>query len=229
MIVGLALDAEGIAPAKRYYDRFGVTFPALVDPDYATRFGAVPKTFFVDEHGVVLELENWQQRLSKLGPPRLVSKEIRAQWTDPTKRLDAVQLARLTEANEENSHDLALSTQLGSRYLALGLRDEARAVLLRAITPYQAKDIARAGGEQARLLGQAYFQLARAFEGDRDAQVRHATHSYYLNPSIGFGKQIARIISPDKFDGRPNGDFDNRFREATLSRLVRERKAWLDE
>lgn len=57
-VVGIALDAEGIAPAKLYYERFGVTFPALVDPNYVTGFGAVPKTFLVDEHGVVRELEN---------------------------------------------------------------------------------------------------------------------------------------------------------------------------
>ncbi|MBI2480601.1 MAG: hypothetical protein HYV60_18845, partial [Planctomycetia bacterium] len=79
----------------------------------------------------------------------------------------------------------------------------------------------------ARLLGQAYFQLSRSHAGDREAQVRFASLSFYLNPSVGFGKQIARIISPEKFDGRPDGDFDNTSREATLQRLSEERKAWL--
>ena len=46
--------------------------------------------------------------------------------------------------------------------------------------------------------GEAVFG---AFEGDRDSQVRHATISFYLSPTIGFGKQIARIIAPEKFDG----------------------------
>ncbi|HRX81162.1 MAG TPA: TlpA disulfide reductase family protein, partial [Pirellulaceae bacterium] len=72
-IVGLALDAEGVAPAKLYYEKFGVTFPALVDPDYATQFGAVPKTFFVDEQGVVLELKDWEGQLARLGPLRPVT------------------------------------------------------------------------------------------------------------------------------------------------------------
>ncbi len=228
-MVGLALDAEGIAPAKRYYDRFGVTFPALVDPDYATRFGAVPKTFFVDEHGVVLEVRNWRRRLPELGKTRPVTTKIRAQWSDPDARLDAAELARLTEANSRDQRNLALATQLGSRYSALGLLQEARLVLQRAVKDYDSKTIAQAGGEKAQQLGQAYFQLSRAFEGDRDGQVRHATLSFYLNPTIGFGKQIARIISPEKFDGRPKGDFDNRFREATLRRLKRERQAWLEE
>ncbi len=228
-MVGLALDAEGIAPAKRYYDQFGVTFPSLVDPDYATRFGAVPKTFFVDEHGVVLELKDWQRRLPTLGATRPVTDEVRAKWSDPAARLDAAELARLTEANSRNPDDLHLATQLGSRFVALGLHDEARTILRRAVAKYDEKAAARGGGEQARLLGQAHFQLARTFTGDRQSQVRHATLSYYLNPTIGFGKQIARIIAPEKFDGRPAGDFDNRFREGTLRRLVKERASWLAE
>ena len=63
-VVGLALDAEGIAPAKLYYEKFGVEFPSLVDPNYATQFGVIPKTFFVNEHGVVQDLRNWESRLS---------------------------------------------------------------------------------------------------------------------------------------------------------------------
>jgi hypothetical protein len=77
------------------------------------------------------------------------------------------------------------------------------------------------------LLAQAYFQLARASVGDRDAQVHNATVSFYLNPSVGFGKQISRIIDPKRFDDRPGGDFDNQFREGTLRRLQRQRQAWL--
>ncbi|MBI2477163.1 MAG: hypothetical protein HYV60_00435, partial [Planctomycetia bacterium] len=105
-IVGLALEAEGIAPAKLYYERFGVTFSALVDPDYATQFGAVPKTFFVDEHGVVLELKNWEQRIATLRPIRPITETIRSQWSLPGNRLDAAAIARLTAANAMNPKDL---------------------------------------------------------------------------------------------------------------------------
>ena len=91
-----------------------------------------------------------------------------------------------------------------------------------------AKGVARTGGDpKARLLGPAHCQLARAFEGDRERRARHATLSFYLAPSVGFGKQIARIIAPEKFDHRPAGDFDNDFREGTLKRLRAEREAWL--
>ena len=199
----------------------------MVDPDYATRFGAVPKTFFVDEHGVVLDIRNWRQRLPELGKTRPVTTEIRAQWSDPDARLGAVELARLADANSRDQSDLDVATQLGARYSALGLYQEARVVLQRAVKHHDTKAIAQAGGAESWQLGQAYFQLSRAFEGDREGQVRHATTSFYLNPTIGFGKQIARIISPEKFDGRPKGDFDNRFREATLRRLKQERKEWL--
>ncbi len=160
---------------------------------------------------------------------RPVTAEVRAQWSDPGARLEASELARLTEANSRDPRDLAMATQLGSRYSALGLYQEARVVLQRAVKHYDTKAIAQAGGAESERLGQAHFQLVRAFEGDRDGQVRHATLSFYLHPTVGFGKQIARIISPEKFDGRPNGDFDNRFREATLRRLRQERKAWLDD
>lgn len=226
-VVGLALDAQGIKPAKLYYERFGVKFPALVDPDYATRFGAVPKTFFVDEHGVVLETKNWQSRLPKLGATRPVTDAIRELWSESGTRLASAAIARLTEANSKTPSDLVVATQLGSRYSALGLAKQAQIVLRRAVKNHDAKMIARSGGSDAELLGQAYFQLARASEDDRKNQVRYATLSFYINPSIGFGKQIARIIAPEKFDGRPGGDFDNRFREGTLRRLTRERKEWL--
>jgi len=228
-VVGLALDAEGIAPAKLYYERFGVKFPALVDPDYATRFGAVPKTFFIDEHGVVLDAKNWETRLSQLGATRPVTDKIRSQWSASGARLDSAAIALLTEANSRNPYDLASAAELGSRYLALGLARQSRIVLQRAIEHHDGKAIARVGGRDAEVLGQAYFQLARACEDDRESQVRYATLSFYINPSVGFGKQIARIIAPDKFDGRPNGDFDNQFREGTLRRLTDERKAWLSD
>ena len=142
-VVGLALDAEGVVPAKKYYDRFGVTFPALVDPDYATQFGAVPKTFFVDEHGVVQNARDWEQQLAKLSSPRKVGDEIRSQWTKPGERLDAKAIAGLSAASAKLPNDLAIATQLGSRYLALGLDAEARRVLLRATAHYDAKFAAR--------------------------------------------------------------------------------------
>jgi hypothetical protein len=226
-IVGLALDAEGIAPAKLYYDRFGVTFPSLVDPDYATRFGAVPKTFLVDEHGVVLDAENWEETITQLGPIRHVSDEVRALWSPAGARLDAAALERLARESSASPRNLLLATQLASRYLALELHKEARAVLERAVGHYDAKAVARAGGKSAQLLGQAYFQLSRAYEGDRQHQVEYAEQSFFLQPTVGFGKQIARIIDPEKFDGRPQGDFDNQFREGTLRRLKQQRLEWL--
>ncbi len=228
-VVGLALDAEGIAPAKLYYDKYNVTFPSLVDPDYATQFGAVPKTFFVNEHGVVQDLRDWEQQLASLGKAQPVSNSIRSQWSEVERRVESSAVAVLAQANGLKPHDLTAATQLASRYVALDLRDEAKTVLNRAVQPYEPKAIAKKGGTDARLLGQAYFQLMRASEGDREAQVRYATLSYYLNPSIGFAKQIARIIDPAKFDETANGRLDNTFREGTYQRLKRERAAWLSE
>lgn len=228
-VVGLALDAEGIAPAKLYYEQFGVTFPSLVDPDYATRFGAVPKTFFVDERGVVLDARNWERQLATLGDTKPVADSVRQQWSAAESRLDSAAMARLAEAHAAKPNDLAVATQLASRYLALGLNAEAAAVLQRAIQTYDVKQTALAGGDTARLLSQAYHQLMRSRRDDRERQVRDATTAYYLDPTIGFAKQIARLIDPAKFDHRPNGRLDNTFREATYQRLKRERAEWLAE
>ena len=227
-VVGLALDVEGAAPAKIYYERFGVKFPALVDPNYATGFGAVPKTFFIDEHGVVQKLRGWEKRLQSAGRPRPVTDKIRAQWTDPGARLKPAAIARLVRKYQADPADLVTAVELASRYLALKLNAEARAVLAKSLKRYDPKQVAKSADRaRSRLLGQAYLQLARACEGDRKAQVGHATMSFYLNPSVGFGKQIARVIAPEKFDHRPRGDFDNRFREGTLTRLRKERQEWL--
>jgi hypothetical protein len=227
-VVGLALDAEGIEPARLYYDKFGVTFPALVDPNYATRFTAVPHTFFVDEHGVVLPLENWEQRLKSMEPPAPVAGELRGLWTSPEARLDSQAIAGLIRALERSPNDLGAAVDLASRYLDLKLTREAAQVLQPAIQQYDPRAIARSqDAHLQRLLGQAYFQLSRASEGRRADQVQYATLSFYLQPSVGYGKQIARIIAPEKFDHRPQGDFDNQFREATLRRLRSEREAWL--
>lgn len=225
-VVGLALDAEGVAPAKKYYERFGVTFPALVDPNYATGFGVVPLTFFVNEHGIVQPLRGWEERLAPESELAKVTNEVRAQWTRPGSRLDPAEMARLVEANRKDPRDVKTAVDLSSRYLDLELPVEARKVLKIAVKGHDLRKAARST-ESQRLFGQAYFQLSRASVGNRDQQVQHATTSFYIFPSIGFGKQIARIIDPAKFDGRPEGDFDNEFREATLRRLKIEREEWL--
>ncbi|MEX0717519.1 MAG: TlpA disulfide reductase family protein, partial [Planctomycetaceae bacterium] len=162
-VVGIALDVEGAAAAKPYYDKHGVTFPALVDPNYATGFGVVPLTFFVDEHGVVRKLADWENRLKPAGELRPVTDEIRGQWTEPGSRFGPRAIAELVARHEAAPTDLATSVELASRYVDLGLHEEARAVLEPAVNRHDAKQVARGDDAQrARLLGQAYLQLARA-------------------------------------------------------------------
>lgn len=227
IVVGLALDAEGIGPAQLYYEKFGVTFPALVDPNYATGFGAVPKTFFVDEFGVVQDLQGWEEKLSDASPLKTVSEEVRAQWTENSARLRADEIARLLDRHLDSPSNLEIAVDLASRYLDLDLTHEAAAVLDAAVPSYDPHRIANSGdAEKTRQLGEAYFQWSRAAPS-RAGRVSRATIAFYLNPSVGYGKQISRIISPERFDGRPGGDFDNEFREATLRRLQQDRKTWL--
>ena len=229
-MVGIALDSEGVGPAKRYYEKFDVSFPALVDSNYATGFGAVPKTFFIDEHGVVAELRDWENRIKPADQLRPVTEQVRSQWTRPDKRLDPANIAALALKHSNRPANLAVAVELASLYLDLELATDAARVLNDSLSNYDSKKVARSKDRaQARLLGQAFFQLSRAAAHDRNDRVRYATLSFYLNPSVGYGKQIARIIAPEKFDGRPNGDFDNKFREATLRRLRRERLQWLEK
>lgn len=228
-IVGLALDAEGIEPAKRYYDEFGVTFPALVDPNYATRFAAVPKTIFIDEHGVVLSHKgnDWEAKLADLPPLRPVTESIKKKWTDPGIRLKKSSMEELVARNQELPADLRIAAELGSRYISLNQHHLADAVLSEAATQLDPREVARGDKNTSRELARVYFQWSRAAVESREQQVERATTSFFLDPTVGFGKQIARIIAPEKFDGRPKGDFDKEFREATLRRLKAERKAWL--
>jgi hypothetical protein len=227
-VVGIALDAEGIGPAKIYYDKFGVTFPALVDPNYATAFTAVPKTFFIDERGVVQPLDKWEQKLGSSHQLTPVTEKIRSQWSPPEARFDPQTITRLVKTLESEPGNLAVAVDLASRYSDLGPSREAASVLRPIIRQYDPHEVARSQDRTlSQLLAQAYFQFSRASVGNRDDQVRNATLSFYLNPSVGYGKQISRIIAPEKFDDRPNGNFDNQFREATLRRLRREREKWL--
>ena len=88
--------------------------------------GAVPKTFFVDEHGVVQDTRHWEQELAKLGKTKPVTNDIRSQWSASASRLDGAELASLVAGNLKQPYDLTIATQLGSRYLALRLYDESR-------------------------------------------------------------------------------------------------------
>lgn len=226
-VIGIALDVEGVAPAKKYYDEFGVTFPALVDPNYATRFGVVPLTFFVDEHGVVQPLEDWESRLRDADELEPVTEADRRRFSTPGQRLDQSAIAALTERLRDDPQQLDTAVELGSRYLDLNLKSAAREILTEAVNHYEPRAIALSDDEPTRvLLANAHLQLSRASDS-RDARVHHATLSYYLNPTVGFAKQIARIIAPEKFDDRPDGRFDNEFREATRRRLEQERRDWL--
>jgi len=228
-VVGIAMDVEGIAPAKKYYDEFGVTFPALVDPNYATRFGVVPLTFFVNEHGVVQPLEDWESRILPPDDLQPVTEEIREQFTAIGERLQPAGVEQLAAQLRSDPADLSVASELASRYMELDLREAARTILKTAVAEYDPKDMARMKESPTRtLLANAYLQLSRS-ETDRDRSVEYATMSYFLNPTIGFAKQISRMIAPEKFDDRPDGRFDNEFREATRRRLERERRAWLSE
>lgn len=226
-VVGIALEAEGIEPARIYYEKHGVRFPSLVDPNYATRFQGVPKRFFVNELGVVQPFENWESHLKEPRSP--VTESVREQWSDPQSRLNARRIARLMDAHRSDPADLAVAVDLGSRLIDRGRFEQARRVLDASTAGRRPKAVARSGDDATRrLLGQAYFQLSRATSGDRAKQVEFATLAFYLDPSVGLGKQIARIMAPEKFDGRPGGDFDNAFREGTLARLRQQRREWLD-
>ena len=160
-VVGLALDAEGVGPAKEYYDKFGVTFPSLVDPNYATKFGAVPKTFFVDEFGVVMSARGWETKLPQLGPLKPVPEEVRQQFNEAQSRLGATAVAALARVNASDPSDLTIAVQLASRYNQLGLHKEAFRIVKAAVTGIDLPKAAIANDSLTALLSQAYLQLSR--------------------------------------------------------------------
>lgn len=228
-IVGIAMDSEGIEPAKKYYETYGVTFPALVDPDFATGFGYVPWTFFVDEHGVVRgKGDEWKTMIKPADKLKPVSPQILAQWTDSNSRLAPEAVDALRQEQQDSPEDLSIATELASRYLTLGEEPKAKAVLQAAAAAYDAKAVAKAGEpEQRTLLSRAFLQLSRAEEGDHAARVEAARTAYFIAPSIGLAKQISRIADPAKFDDRPDGTLDNPYRNDYAKRIAADRAAWL--
>ncbi|MEM7394913.1 MAG: hypothetical protein AAF492_21485, partial [Verrucomicrobiota bacterium] len=226
-VVGIAMDLEGIEPAKKYYERFGVTFHALVDPNFATRFSYVPWTFFVNEHGVVQKTKNWENRLKPATELQPVTEAIRNQWTGRGERQDPKTLAAYVERLKKDPADLAAAVDLGSRYLDTGRLLEARRMLKTAVAQHDAAQVDKKGSaEQKELLAAAWFQLARTWNDDREKQVEAAKMAYNLKPTIGLAKQITRIIDPDKFDKTPNGRLDNTYRNAKAREIKNEREAW---
>ena len=126
-----------------------------------------------------------------------VTDRIRSQWSLPSARLEPEAIARLVKTLESDPSNLASAVDLASRYLDLKLKREAANVLRPTVQQYDSLEVARSrDGRVSELLGQAYFQLSRASEGNREKQVSYATLSFYLNPSVGYGKQISRIIAP---------------------------------
>ncbi len=108
-IVAIAMDVEGVEPAKRYYEKYGVKFHALVDPNYATRFGYVPWTFFVDEHGVVQDSKDWQSRIKPKDQLKPVTPAVRAKFTSAKDRLQADAIAELARKHQALATDLSVA------------------------------------------------------------------------------------------------------------------------
>lgn len=222
------MDAEGVAPAKKYYQKHGVTFPALVDADYATGFGYVPWKFFVDEHGVVRSKGgDWQKLIKPFDQLKPVTPDILAKWSDPEVRLGARALGKVERRQREQPRNLAITTDLASRYLALNRKAEARELLRAATANHDAKKVARSGspGKQ-QALSRAYLQLSRTL-AERPARVKAARTAYFLNPTIGLAKQISRIADPARFDNREDGRLDNPYRNNYASQIKKDRATWL--
>ncbi|MEM1441179.1 MAG: hypothetical protein AAGF67_02480 [Verrucomicrobiota bacterium] len=227
-VVGIAMDTEGIDPAKKQYDRFGVTFPALVDPNYATRFEYVPWVFFVNEHGVVQDID-WKEGVESLEDFLPVTDFEREQWAPAAERTSAEAVAKLKADFKENSDSLSIGSDLASRLIALGESKQARDLLRPLVENFDALEVARSGDrEQIVALADAYLQLSRA-ETEREAQVEAARLAYFVYPTKGYIKQVIRIEGPEYFDDTKDGLMDSDYRSAGIRRLEEERKAWFEQ
>lgn len=227
-VVGIAMDTEGVAPAKQQYERFGVTFPALVDPNYATRFEYVPWVFFIDEHGVVQDI-SWEEGVKSLEDIQPVTSEVRAQWTSAGARTSSDELAKLEADFEENPGSLSLASELASRLIALKKPGQARRILRPLIDQYDPLKVARSGNrDQIVALADVYLQLSRA-EAERNAQVEAARMAYFIYPTKGYIKQVVRIEGPEYFDDTADGLMDSQYRSDGIRKLEAEREAWFEQ
>ncbi|MEM6277856.1 MAG: TlpA disulfide reductase family protein [Verrucomicrobiota bacterium] len=226
-VVGIAMDTEGIAPAKKQYERFGVTFPALVDPNYATRFDYVPWVFFVNEHGVVQEVD-WKDGVKSLEAYLPVSDYERDQWTSVGERTGVEAVAKLKADFEKDPRNLSLGSELASRLIALNQHKQAQSLLKPLVEKYDPLTIARSGDrEQIVALADAFLQLSRA-EKEREDQVKAARLAYFVYPTKGYIKQVIRIEGPEYFDNTESGLMDSDYRSAGIRRLEAERKEWFE-
>ncbi len=225
-VVGIAMDTEGVEPAKKQYDRFGVTFPALVDPNFATRFEYVPWVFFVDEHGMVRG-EDWKKEIKLMGPVKPVTESVRNQWASKGNRTSPAAVAALLLKHEASPDDLMIASDLASRYVALDRLAEARNLLQPLVKKYNALEIAKSDNRSQQIaLADAYIQLSRA-ETEQEAQIHASTMAYYLYPTKGYVKQVVRIKGPDHFDSTKDGLMDSTYRSSNIQKLIDDRNDWL--
>ena len=182
------MEAEGIESAKRYYDKHGVTFPALVDPHFATGFGFVPWTFFVDEHGVVRgKGGDWKKLIKPAREFKAVTPQVLAQWSDSKNRLTREVMVSLEEKLDQHPGNLSIATELASRYLAPGEKAQGKSILEKAIRNHDARKVATSGEkDQQDLLSRAYLQLSLGETGNRDAQLAAARTAYTEKGIIDF-------------------------------------------
>src|SRR5690606_5684613 len=117
---------------------------------------------------------------------RPVTQEIREQWTPTGARLDPKAVAALVRKHEETPRDLAIASELASRYIALNRKTEAAAVIEKVVSHYDSLAIARGNDESLKqMLSAAYLQLSRA-ETQKDAQVIAAQLAYNISPTVGY-------------------------------------------
>ncbi len=186
-----------LALAREWYERHKVTFPTLVDPNFAFNFSKIPHTYLVDERGRVrgTDFEEGFARGAtdkaarghdRRKPSRKSVEPVRA-----GERVSKREMARYEELCRKDPGDLASAVEFASRCLAAGRAGNARRVLT-AATERAGDDRqgARQESPSGDLLAHAFVQLARSHAGDGGTQALFARRAIALKPPYALAKAL---------------------------------------
>ena len=206
-VVGVATDIQGAAAAQPWYEKHGITFPALVDSGNALGrvigYAAIPNQFYIDELGV------FHGNVKEDRLRTLLEQPLEPVPANLAARLKAAALNRDPKSLMKRAKDLPdhFDTQLAAGMAALHADRLADAIALLSRAAQLRKDSA----ETWTLLARAHLAT-----GDKPAAANALREALEADPKNWIiHKQIWAIQHPERFY---EGPVDFRWQREQLRR-----------
>lgn len=189
-MIGVAMDVQGVAAARPWYEKHKLTYPMLVDATNALGraigFTIIPNEFFVDEVGVFHDQLRPGELAKRLSAPlRAVPPDLRRRLRDAVPQADLAILK--TKAQRADDFDAQLAA--GKRLLADGDAAAAVRYLRRAV------DLRADSAETLTTLATAQVAV-----GDKVAAAQSLRKARAVDPGNWLiRKQIWALEHPEHF------------------------------